>query len=103
MQINEYPIRSLKQHNTEWMYYQMIADETGHTAYEIYENIASNILKVISEDGEIGYVRPTSLNSYHHNHYMERIRCLAAEIGIILPDPSTEIELNHKIKKPKLK
>lgn len=101
MEYFEYPQRSMEQHRTEWMYYQMISNQTGHSAYEVYENIASRLLKVVCEDGKIGYIRPTSLNSFDHNIYMERIRVFMAEFGVILPDPESGIKLNHVFKKPK--
>lgn len=99
MDVFDYPIRSIQQHNTEWMYYQLISDFTGHSAYEIYEQIASEVLKVVCEDGEIGYIRPTSLNTLHHNQYLERIRQFGAELGIILPDPDKCRDLKHRYKK----
>jgi len=99
MEIHEYPKRSIEQHNTEWLYYQIIANATGNKPYDIYENMAMRILKVVCEDGEIGYVKPTSLNSYQHNLYMEQIRQEAAEFDIILPDPTTDISLQHETKK----
>lgn len=100
MEIYEYPKRSIEQHNSEWLYYQMISDATGHSAYEVYEYMASRILRVIDEDGEMGYVKPTSLNTVHHNLYMEQIRQIAAvELNIILPDPDKKYKLNNIIKK----
>lgn len=97
----EYPLRSIEQHNSEWLYYQMIANGTGHTAYEVYEIIAAELLKVICDDGEIGYIKPATLNSFDHNQYMERIRVFMAEFGVILPDPDKKIKLNHQTKKSK--
>jgi len=99
MEIYEHPKRSIEQHRSEWLYYQIIAHSTGHTAYEIYERIASEILKVVLEDGEVGYIRPATLNTMLHNEYMEQVRWYAAEIGIILPDPKNGIDLELEFKK----
>lgn len=99
MEVFEYPLRTKEQHNTEWLYYQIIADCTGHKAYEIYENMALRILKVIDEDGDIGFIKPSSLNTYHHSLYLERLRCEAMEFNIFLPEPTKEIDMKFKVKK----
>ena len=94
-----YEARSIAQHNTEWLYYQIIADETGHSAYEIYENMASRLLKVIDYEGDLCYIKPSSLNTMQHNNYTECVRLIAAEFGIILPDPTHDIAQHYKLKK----
>lgn len=100
MEIYEYPDRTIEQHKSEWLYYQMISDFTGHTAYEVYEYMAGRILRVVDEDGELGYIKPTSLNTVHHNLYMEQIRMIAAvELNLILPDPDKKYILRNIIKK----
>jgi hypothetical protein len=101
MDIHEYPPRSIEQHRAEWLYYQIIAESTWHTAYEIYENMALRLLKVLDYEGEIFIIKPSSLNTLQHNNYMERIRAEMAEIGIILPDPTKDIDLQQKTRKIK--
>jgi len=91
--------RSLAQHNTEWLYYQIIADVTGNEAYEIYENMAMRLLKVIDEDGDLAYIKPSSLTVTEHNLYLEKVRCIAAQFGIMLPDPTQDTTLHYKFKK----
>lgn len=90
MYLDQYPKRTIKQHNTEWLYYQIISDSTGHTPYEIYDNMSRRFLKVILEDGGLGIIRPTSLNTYHHNLYLLQVQAWAATYDIILPDPTTD-------------
>lgn len=97
----EYPKRTEQQHNTEWLYYQIMAKASGHTAYEIYENMAMRILKVVDEDGDIGFVKPSCLNTMHHNLYLEQVRMVAAEFDIWLPDPETNVNLQYTVKKRK--
>lgn len=101
MEAEKHPLRTIKQHRTEWMYYQIISNYTGHTPYEVYNNIAGRILKVVCDDGEQGYIRPASLDPTQHNLYMEQVRVFAAEYGIILPDPETEDIFKHEYKKQK--
>lgn len=84
----EYKRRSLEQHRAEWFYYQTIAEYTGYTAYEIYEEMTKRFLLTIDEDGDFAVIRPSSLSTVEHNAYMEQIRCFASTIlSIILPDP----------------
>ena len=99
MNYDDFPKRSMDQHRAEWMYYQIIADKTGCDAYDVYQNMALRILKVELEDGSLGYIKPSTLNSKHHNEYMEKIRAQMAEFDIILPDPSTEMECKYEFKK----
>lgn len=98
MESFEYPLRSIDQHNTEWMYYHILSMYCGHTAYEIYEVLANKYLKAVDEFGNIGFIRPTSLNTLMHNNYLEQVRVFASEFGVILPDPEKGVKFNHKIK-----
>ena len=97
MELHQYPLRSYKQHKAEWLYYQIISDITGHTPYEVYTIMVKRLLKTIDENGEIAYYKPATLNTYLHNQYMEQIRLISIEFGIILPDIDTSIELNIKL------
>lgn len=90
---------SIAQHNTEWLYYQIIADITGATAYDVYEGMAARILKVIDADGDLAYIKPVSLDIQQHNSYMEQVRFIAEEFGITLPDPSKIPEQKYQFKK----
>lgn len=94
-----HPNRTIEQHNSEWLYYQMIAKETGHTAYEIYEILAAKLLRVKLESGDEAFIKPTDLTTIEHNEYMEQIRCEMAQFGIILPDPEKCIARAKKTKK----
>lgn len=95
----EFEKRSIEQHNYEWLCYSIIAKVTGHTAYEIYENMAIRILKVIDEDGDLAYIKPSSLSKSDHNLYMDQIHVISSEIGIILPDPTKDIARQLTTKK----
>jgi len=44
MNYEEYPKRSIEQHKAEWMYYNIIANETGCNPYDAYQNMALRIL-----------------------------------------------------------
>jgi len=92
----EFPLRSLDQHNYEWLVYRMISDITGHTIYEIYQICAMRFLKVIDASGNLCFVKPSSLNTLHHKYYMIQIQAFYAKFGIIIPDPD-------KSKKSKIK
>lgn len=91
--------RTIAQHNTEWLYYRIIADVTGNTAYEIYENMAMRLLKVIDEDGDLAFIKPNSLKVTEHNKYLECIVCIAAEFGILLPEPTQDTTSHYRFKK----
>lgn len=64
---------SLKSHNFEWSIYQTIANTYGCNAYDIYEKLAFKYLKAITPEGETGFIKPTSLNSYDHTMYLIKI------------------------------
>lgn len=80
--------RSTDQHRAEWFYYRLISGISGHTPYEIYEIMAKKFLLCIDEDGELAYIKPSSLDTIEHNDYMEQIRAEMIKYGIYLPEPS---------------
>lgn len=92
--------RSLQQHRSEWMYYRMIAEYTGHTPYEVYTILSRRFLLVIDENGGYSITKPTSLSTVEHNDYMERIRALmATEFDFVLPDPDASVFIENYVYK----
>ena len=61
--------------------------------------MALRFLKIVLEDGTLGVIKPTSLNTYHHNIYMEQIRAFMALHGTILPDPTKDPGKQYATKK----
>ena len=96
---NDEPKRSIEAHNTEWLYYQIIADETGNDAYQIYEMMCARHLKVLNHDGDLYVRKPTSLNRHEHYLYLQRVIVTAAEFNIWLPDPEKAPERKYNLKK----
>ena len=92
-------LRSKEQHNYEWLCYQIIAEVTGHTAYEVYENMAARLLKIIDEDGDLAFIKPSSLSTSSHTWYMEGVKHIAASVGILLPEPSRDKARQYQVKK----
>lgn len=101
MHLGNFPTRSIQQHKTEWLYYRIISDYTGHTPYNVYETMTEMFLRSVNELNEPCIIKPTSLNTQHHNFYMEQIRVFFAEFGLILPDPNFENSKDYVLKKIK--
>lgn len=99
MQLGNFPNRTMQQHKTEWLYYRIVSDYTGHTPYFIYECMCKEFLRSLNEFGDECVIKPTSLNTQHHNFYMEQIRMFFAEFDLILPDPKKNIgkEYTNKV------
>ena len=66
-------LRSLEQHNYEWVCYRLIASETGDTPYSVYEFFAKLFLKEHAPDGSLVYRKPTSLEDWEHSGYIAEI------------------------------
>lgn len=67
----------------------MIADETGHTAFEVYLIVSKLFLAEVDIDGNIVVRKPTSLSSKPHSLYIERIHFFASDfLGMVLPEPN---------------
>lgn len=92
-------LRSIEAHNYEWLCYDIIASVTGHTRYEVYENMAARVLKVIDEDGDLAYIKPSSLPTRAHSEYLEEVKRISAEFGILLPEPSRDKARQYQVKK----
>lgn len=93
--------RTSQQNNTLWMWYSVIADETGTNAQAfwappevIHEECKGLFFKPVTfftHDGRQEH-RPGStkaLNTLEFTEYMEKVRVWAEDMfGVVLPDPS---------------
>lgn len=78
--------RTADQHRAEWFYYTVIANDTGHTAYEVYEMMVRMFLKIVNEQGAVAYYKPAFLSIKQHSNYLDQIQVFMAEFGVILPE-----------------
>lgn len=90
------PVRSMSQHKFYWVYLQVVAHETGHTAEEIHAWAKAKFLprkfaKVFGEEVEVPRTT-TTMNKTEFGEYLERI---CAETGVPLPDPQGAGYLPH--------
>lgn len=79
-------LRSSGEHRGEWYYYTEIARFTGHTAYEVYEEMVRKFLKIVDKTGEVAYLKPTHLIRIQWIDYIDNIRFFWSTMGLILPD-----------------
>lgn len=80
--------RTLQQNRYYWLYLEIIASETGHTADELHEYFRRTLLppKFITVMGkDIRLPRSTTeLSKHEMGEYLERI---CSQVSIPLPDP----------------
>lgn len=86
--------RSLDQNRLYWMWLRCLADFTGETAEGLHEYckreyLLPNTFYVFGEyvDGERS---TTNLNRKDFTEYLERVKVLGAELGVMLPLPEEQ-------------
>ena len=82
------PVRSLRQNRYLWLFYQVIADETGHTAEEVHEFAKEHCLPVkeIEMFGKKTKIHKTTTTLTKGDTFPEFIKRLEVETGIPAPD-----------------
>lgn len=88
--------RSLEQNNLLWMWYGIIAQETGHDAEDIHEFCKRKFLPPVFIDvnGEVQEVRRTTtkLKVDDMTDYLNKVHSWAVtELGVILPLPEERV------------
>lgn len=83
--------RSISQNNYYWLIVTLISESTTHTMEEIHEACRRKFLarKEITIQGETLLIprSTTELSTVEFSEYIERVRCFAAELGVVTPDP----------------
>lgn len=95
-------VRTSDQHRGEWYYYTEIGRFTGHTAYEVYEQMVRMFLKILDQNGEVAYLKPSRIMYVYWHDYIENIRCYWSRMGLILPDWEN-VPLDFKIELKQMK
>ena len=91
--------RTTEQNNTMWMYFTMIAEETGYSKDEVYGIVTKLYLtrtKVNEATGAIYeyIIKTSSLSTVEFNEFFEDIKRFAAqEFNLVLPDPNEQIKM----------
>lgn len=96
--------RSQRQNRTQYMYFNILSDHTGHTPREIKGWAQYELLRVEEVDPDTGEVfmriRDTSeLNTQEHNHWMEDFRNWAQKkfnCHLPLPDHTLAMDFREK-------
>ena len=89
-------VRSYNQNNWLWgMVYKPIADYTGHTEDDIHEYCKRHFLPpvyktILGKEMKLPS-STTTLNKVEFGEYVEKIRAMAGEMGIVIPDPIKDI------------
>lgn len=90
--------RSKEQHFYEWWCYRLIANDVGSTPYEIYVIMARTLLKEVDESGKLVIRKPTSLQDWEHQIYMEQVKYLVNKVfpRFIWPEPKSLPVVEHR-------
>ena len=81
--------RSKNQNSYYWVCIHIMATSLGYTDDELHATMRARLLT--DRSGLLPVVRSTSvLTTSEFNEYLEHVKRIAAELGIILPDPNEE-------------
>ncbi len=75
--------------------YPIFAEAVGYEVEELHEALKQKFLRNLEEEERLGLSRVRStrdLTTKEFTDYIERIRQLAAENGVVIPDPGAAVE-----------